>query len=172
MAHKRRKELDRVIKYAEGLGMKVTWKTAQRGDPAATWTHDPLEICVYEHKNQSITSLILAIIHELGHYMYWVHHGRKPIPDAYMLEADRKHHDPKVPKKLRRQIYNYEANSIAYMPVVFKELDLSIPKYKLDIEVEFDLWSYEYYLEKGEDPTPTMYKDKRKELKLKYTCKE
>lgn len=160
---KRRDELKRVIKYAEGLGLKVVRKRYTKGDPSGTYDHNNLTIELYEWPSQSLTRKILILLHELGHHMDWVHISKQR--ESQLLnkalekdwERDKKlktsRQVPPIAKYLRRHIYNSEKRAINYMPVVFNELRLSIPRWKLKLEMELDTWVYLRYYQSGKYPS-------------------
>ena len=73
-------ELARIVKYAQGLGIKVVWKQHVPGqNTGATWSEDVngTEIEMYMWPDKSKTKTILDFIHELAHHMAWVESGRK-----------------------------------------------------------------------------------------------
>lgn len=172
MAHLRDKEISRIIKYAEGLGLKVEIKAHKKNDPGATWDRENGTITVYQYKRQSKTDLILVLLHELGHQLDWIYnHDRqvdKVIEAALDAEDARQEGDPYLPKEQRYLIYKDECAGIAFMPVIANELGLKIPLWKVEIEAELDKWSYAYYWENGHMPSPSECKEKRRELRANY----
>lgn len=159
----RNEELKRIEKYAEGLGIKITYKKQKKTDPEADWTTDGTEITVYLRPRQSITQIILDIIHELGHHQAWVYNNRTtPISLDNALGRD-KHN-----KKDRLAILKDEENGAAYHTMIYKELGLKIPQWKVELERDLSLEIYRYYAKNNEWPTVFWRKQKKKELIKRY----
>lgn len=158
----RNEELKRIEKYAEGLGIKITYKKQKHLDPEADWAIDGSEITVYLRNRQSTTQIILDIIHELGHHHCWVYNNRKtPISLDNALGRD-KHN-----KKDRLAILKDEENGAEYHLMIYKELGLKIPQWKVELERDLSLEIYRYYAKHNDWPTVSWRKKKKKELKEK-----
>lgn len=168
----RDEEIARMTKYANGLGIKVVFirdaRRSQKVSDYAQWTNDPPEILIYVPKHKSKTEIIMTFLHELGHNFYWVHNNKPEIPDAYLLEENRKRTDPPIPKNKRKQILDYERAGISYMKIIATELDLKVPMWKVELHQEHDLWVYEYYYEHGRYPSKKESRTKFQELKTKH----
>jgi hypothetical protein len=157
------KELDRLEKYAEALGIRVVYKSKQRGDNKAEWAVDGTEITIYLDKNESTTQIILDLLHELGHHMHWVYNNRSvPLKLDNALEKENPN------KKDREAIYNDEVNGSVYHEVIYKELGLKIPFWKVQVERDQQLMIYEYFLNNNTWPTIKTKSEFRKKLIKKY----
>lgn len=167
----RDRELERIRKYCQGLG--ITLKLLSKSDDSyfsgvATWSPDPYEIVIYTSKHRSKTEVILSIMHELSHHIFYLHNGKPDIPEAYAKEAARENSSsPSISKHERKKIYDYERLSIAYMLSIATELDLKIPNHKIELQMYIDTWMYEHYYNTGNFPTTKELAAKKKELKRK-----
>lgn len=176
--HLRDREVDRIIKYAEGLGITVKFELYKRGLPAvACWELSPTPtITIFEYPSLSKTTKALMLLHELGHHLDWIYKGKKDskrLEDALHRDWDRTpHKDPVLPKSLRKLIYQSEYDGTHYMPVIAKELDLKIPMWKILAEQAFDRWFAKAYLDSGEYPSSTEQGQKRREIRNEYKAKE
>lgn len=159
----RDQELKRVEQYAAGLGIKVKYKKQGPKDPEADWSIDGTEITVYLRNRQSTTQIILDIIHELGHHQHWVYSNRT-IPISLDNALSKENHT----KKDRLAIYNDELNGAAYHLMIYKELGLKIPQWKVEVERDLSLEMYKHFYLKGDFPTTRWKNKKKKELVLKY----
>lgn len=159
----RDQELKRVEKYAQGLGIKITYKKQGKKDPEAEWTIDGTEITVYLRNRQSKTQIILDLIHELGHHMAWVYRGRKtPIK----LDTALGRENPT--KKQRQAILEDEKDGAEYHVIIYKELGLSIPQWKVELERDLQLEMYNIYYKTGNFPKVKERKEIRKRLRSKH----
>lgn len=166
-------ELTRLVKYAEGLGIKVLFLNKKKNDPSAEWTMDGSEIRLYKYKNDTLTNQILSAIHELGHHLSWVNRGRKDDINVHRaIDAMDRAGDKPISKSKRKVIYEMEKFDSQYHEIIYNELGLKIPKYKMLAERDLSNWGYKVYYLTGKDPTQTEFKIKRKELRLKYKEKE
>ena len=167
----RDREIERIVKYANGLGVKVIWKKYKRGDDGASWHLDGSAIEMYVWPDKSKTQIILDFIHELGHHMAWVYSGRKndlKTDRAYELDGARGKKDPPISKAQRKIIYEAEKYDSQYRDQIFKELGIKIPKYRLDADKEYDFWIYRRYYLTGKIPTEKEMRVKRRELIEKH----
>lgn len=171
------KEIERIIKYAEGLGLRVLFVRHEPGDPGATYDNISKEIQVYEYPNQTKTNIIMCLLHELGHHMDWVYNRKRGkdstrLTKALSLDWKRKDEDPPIAKYLRKEIYQMECRGIDYMDVIAKELGVKIPLWKVKAEQEFDKWIYKFYYLNGVNPTSKEKKTKKRELLQKWRSRE
>jgi hypothetical protein len=168
-------EIERLTKYAQGMGLKVTFSNSKSADCAADWSTDGSEITIYRRQNDSKTETILSMIHEIAHHLWFIHE-RNRKPDLKLDEAvgvaDWQNAPEKLPKRFRKRIYDMEHASTGYWEAIFKETDLKIPKWKLNVAMAFDVWQYEIYLNKGKFPGRAEENQKRKELVAKYKTGE
>lgn len=165
-------DLDRLIHYAKGLGIKVSIKEyVPRSHDAGYWVTDGTEVQLFKWKGQSKTKLVLILLHELAHHMSWVYSGKVFNPkytEASEKESDRTKQDPPIKKALRKIVYMQELNDSKYQHSIAFEVGLRVPKWKIDMEIEIDMYIYQYYYIKGEYPTTKQTKLKMKELREKY----
>lgn len=169
----RDEEIKRLIKYAEGLGLRVVFSKS-RSDDAAAWTTDGSEITIYSKNQGSKTEMVLSLVHELGHQLWYIHEKNRK-PDLKFEQAlDRQNlyevdiHPTPPSKALRERIYKIEEASTHYWEVIYKDTGLKFPLWKLKLAMELDLWMYGEYVKTGHFPKRKEKKNKKKELKLKY----
>lgn len=157
------KELNRTVKYAEGLGIKVRFlKDNPKIDCSAEWDLSGKEITVYYKDKETKTSLILSLVHELAHHLDFVYNNRRHNKSLIKaLDAD------KPTRKQREIIYQDEVNGAAYQEIIYNELHLKLPKWKLLVERD---WSLEVYKHKIDNPFG-MPKLEKKELRKKLIAK-
>ena len=153
------KEIARVEKYIAGLGIKLN-KLKLSKDSYASWSPNAIDIFVDEHKTK--IDLILTLIHEIGHQLYFMHNEKPQIPEEVLLE------DKEMTKAQRKKIFDYESAGISLMPTIAIELGLKIPLWKVYLQSELDLWVYEYFYLNGSYPIQKLRKLKKKELVKKY----
>lgn len=166
-------ELNRAIKYAEGLGVKVAFKPYKKGCPDADWATDGSEINLYVSKRDSITSTILSLIHELAHHMSFVYEGRKQnvALDSALGTLENLPKGEVLSKSKRKIIYDMEKHDSQYQLVIYKELNLNIPEWKVILQRELGNWAYRYYYINGVDAKRKQVKEKYKQLLTKYRSK-
>lgn len=161
-------EFKRLIKYAQGLGIKVTLFN-ESADESAYWLLDGTEIVINTKYQNSKTELLLSFIHELGHHLWYVHE-RDRKPDLKFEEAiHRENHGTTPPtKKQRKRIYEIEKAGTSYWYAIYKEINLKFPLWKLYATMDFDVWMYEIYYKRGKFPTAEEKRSKKIELKKKH----
>jgi len=164
-------DLNKLIHYAKGLGLKVTIKDyVPFSDDAGYWFTDGSEIQLMRWKGQSKSSFVLTLLHELAHHMSWVYSNKTFNPkytEAMEKEAARELSDKPIKKMLRRAVYVQEVNDMKYQHTIAFEVGLKIPKWKIDLEIATDSFIYEYYYITGKYPTSKVKQAKRKELREK-----
>lgn len=161
----RDKEIKRLIKYAQGLNIKVSFRPRSAiNRDAAEWTTDGKAIRIFKKKDSSKLHIILCLIHELGHALEFIHNENRVInrklDEAVMAEEER--------KIFRRRIYEWEVKSAHWWISIYKEVDLKFPLHRLYREKDLDLWMYEHYYEYGTYPNGKQIINKKKDLKLKH----
>ncbi len=168
-------EIKRIVKYANGLGIKVTWKKYVPGSgDGASWSVTGDEITMYVWPKKSKVHIILDFVHELAHHMAWIESGRKVddrVNFALGAEANRSAGEPPIPVELRRIIYEAERSDMKYQNKVFKELDLKIPIWRFKAAKKLDLWVYRRYMKDGDIPTEKEINAKRREIHRKLRKK-
>jgi hypothetical protein len=174
---KRDEEIKRLIHYAKGLGVKVIIYTKSSPDADAQWTLDGSLIEVFAGNTTSKTDIILSLIHELGHHVWFIH-AKNRQPDLKFDEAierqnlfEEDDHKNPAPKHLRKKIYDVEKAGTEWWLSIYKEVGIGIPEWKIHAAMEFDIWSYEVYYETGHFPGGKMKSDKHKEIWKKWRNK-
>lgn len=169
-------ELNRLVKYAQGQGVKVIFSSVKTQDHAA-WTLDGTEITIYQSQNLSKTEKILSMIHELGHHAWFIHEKNRQ-PDLKFEEAitrqdqyEEKIKDLPTPKKLRKKILDIERAGTQYWYTIYKETNMKFPLWKLFAQMEHDVWQYEYLYKHGEFPKRPLRRAMWKEFKAKHIAK-
>lgn len=168
----RDEEIKRLINYAKGHGLKVITSPARAGDADASWSLDGTEIELFIRKRNSKTSLIMSLIHELGHHLWFINEKNRQ-PDlnfeAAIARIDRGLVKGKPPgKRYRKRVLNVEIAGTKWWRVIYNDVNIKIPIWKLDMNMEFDVWNYQYWYETGVDATKEQRNAKRKELTLKW----
>jgi hypothetical protein len=166
----RDREIDRLLKYCEALGIKVVFVPDLDG--SAEWAIDGSEIRINKTRNTGKTELILTLIHELGHHLWFVYKKQRQ-PDIKFDEAITKqffaeNRGESTPKQSRKKILQIEKEGIKYWDIVVKDVDIKIPSWKIEMNKEFDIWQYEVYYETGKFPVRAVRRVKLKELTVKY----
>jgi hypothetical protein len=167
----RDEEIKRLIKYAQGVGLKVSFTSKDVG-ASAFWYLDNSEIVVCKNHNKTKISTVLTLIHELGHAMQNIHEKNREIDRKVekalndVSEAEEQDLDTK--KRQRKIILNDEIAGTQYWHSIYKETDMKFPMWKLEAQMVYDIWQYEVYYETGKYPVSRDKNTKMKELKEKY----
>lgn len=160
----RDEEINRLIKYAQGLNTTVKFKQQKNGDSAACWTIDGSEITVYVTSRTPKIYIVLCLIHELGHHLEHIHGNNREL-DEKLDEAIEPEEEK---KKHRRKILDWEIRGSKWWESIYKETDCKFDINKLHIERDFDIWQYEVFCETGYFPKKKIRNKKRKEIQNKY----
>lgn len=171
----RDEEIQRLVHYAKGLGVKVVFSSRKDDtDAAAEWSIDGTEITIFTKKQDSKTDTILSLIHEIGHHVWFIHEKNRQ-PDLKFEEAisiqdlvETEDRDRPTPKKLRKKIYEVELASSQWWETIYKETDMKFPIWKLHAQREFDVWVYEVFYKTGHFPKTSQKREKWKTIKEKY----
>lgn len=164
-------EIQRLVKYAEALGVCVIFSDTRKAPASAEWTLDGEEICIYTKKQYSKTDTILSLIHEISHTLNHIHRNDRQ-EDEEFEEAIGANNEGEAQKKHYRKILKVEQQGTEYWYTVYKETNLQIPLWKLEVAKIYDIWQYEVLLETGKWPTVKEKAAKRKQLKAKYKDKK
>lgn len=159
----RDEEINRLIKYAEGLNTVVKFKK-QKNDNAATWATDGSEISIYTKNITSKVGIALCLIHEIAHHLEHIHGDDRELNeglDEALLSEEEK-------KKDRKKIFEWEIKGSKWWETIYKDTDCKFGLGKLNLERDYDLWQYEIYYETGVFPKYKERRKKRKELRSKY----
>lgn len=165
------KEVRRVIRYANSLGLKVRFKKEGAGRVGAEYVQEDKRITVYTIPAYNRTDIVLMLLHEIGHHLDFIHRNKrdsKRLGVALERENNRKPGDPPIPRTYRQFIYNCEYAGTEYMPTIAKELDLKIPIWKVLAEQRLDRWIYLRYVSSGDLPSLDEIIMKRREYRRFY----
>lgn len=164
-------DLKKLIKYAQGLGLKVSIRDYDGKGAGGGWTTDGKEITLFKWKNITTTRMILNLLHELAHHLAWVYADRTSSSDLeYALDMEdsrTKRSSSPIPKEMRRLIYEEEKHDAQYRESIAKEVGLRIPWWKIKSDMEVDIWGYRIYYETGNHPTQKEINEKYRELKVR-----
>jgi len=159
----RDEELNRLIKYAQGMGISVKFKPyIPRSQYEAEWKIDGSEITIFVTKRCSKINKILSLIHELAHHKAFVDNGRQfdpKVEEAIDSEENKIH---------RKRILDYEREDTIYWEDIYKDTNCQFDIKILHKQKEYDIWNYEVFYETGKFPTRKQSVAKRKELNKKY----
>jgi hypothetical protein len=170
----REEELKRLIKYVEGMGIKVKMLSSNDERNSASWSLDGTLIEVHNSKSKAKIDLVLDMIHEISHHLWFIHQKERQLDLKFEEAIERQDLyeengvSTPAPKKLRKKILSVEIAGTAYWETVYKETNMKFPIWKLHAQKEFDVWMYEMYYEVGRFPSSRDRKQKMKEINLKY----
>lgn len=161
-------EITRLLKYAQGLNVKVLFKKAKKGsEDAASWRDDGKEIIIYTKKRQSKIDIILSLVHELGHHCWYIH-DKDRVENQELLEADLASKGEGANKTQRKVILDAEEDAAKWWDVIYKDVDLKFPINKMHYQRDLDLFVYQFYYENDRFPLFEDYAAKKKESKKKW----
>lgn len=159
-------EIDRLIKYAQSMGLTVHFKPYKPGNAGALWEIGgdgrPF-LTMYTWPRQSKTRLILNFIHELAHHLAWVYNNRE-LSNSLINALNKDDEGKNLTKRERYLIYKAEKDDAEYRDQIMQELDIKIPVYKYLADVKVDIWFYKQFYLKGEYPSLVEVYDKYKEF--------
>ena len=166
-------DLKRVLKYAESLGIKVYFKKPIRGAGGAEWDMIDKSIHIYASKSTPKTTILLNMLHELGHHLDWIYNNKSDSAEAFtayklLNEGNMFGDRSDIPKHYRKVIYEEETAGVYYMDIIHKELDLKIPLWKVKLEQDLDLFDYRMLYVKGKFSTAKEFKDYNLSKTKKY----
>jgi len=163
----RDKEIDRLVKYAQALGVKVSFSNNKNTEDAADWTLDGKNITIYTKNQHSKTDTILSLIHEIAHSLDHIHRHNRELDEKFEDALD-PGDNGEIGKRKRKIILDSEVAGTEYWHTIYKETDLKFPLWKLYAQMEHDVWQFRFYHETGEFPGFLERKKKRKELYKKH----
>lgn len=166
-------EITRLVKYAEGLGIKLFFKKHGPDSAGALWTateDGSVELTIYTWANQSKTRIILNFLHELAHHMAWVYQERSFSNELYRI-LNKNHNGTPLTKKERYAVFKEERDDSVYREKIAHEVGIKIPSWKIKVDIELDIYIYYHYYEFDAYPSYEKVKEKRKELNKKYAEK-
>ncbi len=160
-------EMQRLIRYAQGMGLSVRFKPYVKGsNEGGGWAIDGTEIEVFVSPGDTKTDKILTLIHEIGHHKGFVENNRKMDPKVTEALEDE---DEK--KRNRKRIYLDELSDTQYWEQIYKDTDCKFDITKLYAQRDFDIWNYEVFYETGVFPGRKEKIEKLRDLKSKYRSK-
>jgi hypothetical protein len=167
-------EIQRLVNYIKGIGLKITF-SSKKGDCSACWYLDNSGIVIYKSKNVTKIETVLSLIHELGHAMHSIHEKDREIDTKFekaldsIDEAEELEIDTK--KKQRKIVLDSEIAGTNYWHSVYKETNMKFPIWKLEAQMEYDMWQYEVFYETGSYPKAKDRKKKFKEISNRHRGK-
>ena len=164
---KRDLEIERLVKYAQALGVKVLLSKAKNDEDSAEWALDGKQITIYTKNQDSKTETILTLVHEIAHSLDNIHRHNREL-DVEFDKALEPNEDGEIGKRKRKVILNSEIAATEYWHTIYKETNLQIPLWKLYAQMEMDIWQYEVYYETGSYPNRSQRKKKHKEIFAKH----
>lgn len=162
--HISQKEFERLVKYAEGLGIRVIYKEDNDSEYEARFIFtDPPTIELVLGKKNTTKKLILAMLHELGHYHDWVNGGKREPSYVFAKE----HSELNLTE--RKVVYESERKATILAIKTAEYLELKFPKMnRIKLESAYDRWMYRYFVKTGEFPSKQEQRKKQRELNRKY----
>lgn len=164
--HYLRREFNQLVKYAQGLGVKVTLSN-KNNSASAEWTTDGSSITIYNVDSKGPLLLILDVVHELSHHLAWVHNGRKGDLKTDKI-LDKEAAGLKLTELQRKHLYEMEKSDYQYQVLIHHEVGSKIPVWRLKAEIELDEWVYKYYWQNDKWPLVKDRRLKKTELLNKY----
>jgi hypothetical protein len=162
--HYLHKEFNRLKKYAEGLGIKVTFKKDDHPDAMAEWAIDGSEITIYNKDKTGILQLCLTFYHELAHHAAWLANGRKGNLVTNKI-LDKQIKDKPLNSRERKHLYEMEKRESDFQELIHYEVGSKIPLSRLKEEITFDVWLYEFYWKEDRWPNGREQKDFRRKYR-------
>jgi len=169
----RDQEIQRLIHYGKGLGVKIIIYNKSNASSEAEWALDGSQISVFSGPGKTKTGIILDLIHELGHHVWYIHENNR-TQDLKFDQAVTRENLYKVetnvptPKRLRKKIWAVEIAGSLWWDVIYKDTNIKIPKWKLEAAKEFDMWMYQRYYEDGQFPKGKMKRKIGIEIRIKH----
>jgi hypothetical protein len=167
-------EMQRLVNYAKGLGLKVTFTDKDKG-VSALWTLDNTEITICKKANKTKIETILSLIHEIAHAKHnlWEKDRKIDVKFENALDhidnAEKHNSDPK--KDQRKIVLDNEIAGTKYWHEIYKETNMKFPIWRLEVAMEYDIWQYEVFYKTGHDASFKERKKKLKEISRKYRSK-
>jgi len=167
----RDEEIQRLVNYIKGLGLKVTF-SSKDSDSSAFWYLDNSEIVVCIGSNKTKIETVLSLLHEAGHALHNIYEKNREVDEDledaldHVDEAEELGTDPK--KRQRKIILNNEIAGTRYWDALYRETNMQFPLWRLEVAKEFDIYQYQVFYETGYYPTAKERKEKMKELTRKH----
>lgn len=162
----RDEEIKRLIKYSQGLGLKVFFKNNSQEGDAAAWSLDGTELYIYNPDKTSKIQIIMSFIHELSHHLFFIHDKNRVLSQSF-YNSIVKNDNQIANKKDRKAIYNFEKESSRYWITVYKDTNMRFSLDKLEKQRKYDVWMYEVFYKTGKFPTEREKRLKKRQLNNK-----
>ncbi len=161
----RKEELRRLCRYAEGLGTRVRFAPRKKGHNAyAEWelfTDNTTLITIYTYPGVSRLSLVLSLIHELGHHRDFIAGNRRDTGEPSGDEVN-------LTREQRKQIYDYELRGMKYWKQIYHDTDCRFPIWRLFMQMEIDIEAYHYYCIHGKNRTKKIQQQSIREIRERH----
>lgn len=170
----RDEENKRIDLYLKGQGLKVITYNRASKEQAAYWTIDGTEMACYIHPTDSKTEVIFHKIHEGSHHLTFINDYKRKTPKKLEAAVDAEAALKKgkiLAKRHRQTLYDHEVLGLAWWDVIVRDVNIKIPKWKIEFQKEYDLFPYSYLLEHGVWPSRKLRKENRRELRAKWLPK-
>lgn len=168
----RDEENKRLDLYAKALGTQVITYSRSHKYNRATVTEDGSKMEIYRSPGMSLTELILVKIHELGHILVFIHDSNRKIPKRLSRAWEKENQNLNLSENERYLIYKDELDAIAYWDTIIADCNIKIPRYKIEIAKESDIYPYEYFYRHGKYPTLKLRREKLKEITQKWKARK
>lgn len=140
------------------VGLRIVKVAKFNTDAEAYYSYDgPPKIAVYQEPNTSKTTIVLRLLHEVGHHLDRLH-CTKEFLAAEKVVIDLEINGGKLNKKQRSVIWASECRATDYMDKLASDLCLSIPMYKVKAEAEADRRAAWQYFQTNTWPSAKMHR--------------
>jgi hypothetical protein len=166
-------EINRIKKYAQGLGVIIKFVPYFKGAGAADWSWQDKTINIYMHSGVTKISIILSLLHEIGHHLDWIYKNKQTankVETAYTDLVQGMMHGQRTDlnQETRNIILKEELDAIHYMSIIYKELDLKFPYWRLKVAQAMDAFDYKMLAKQGRFSTGSEYRDYKNKMKKYY----
>lgn len=156
------RDIAKLKHYAKKLGIKLVFKRVKykpdAGKAEAWYSSVPSPvITVLVEPKVSGTTIILRLLHELGHHLDYLSMSNeqyKAEDTAIILENK----GAELVKEHREVIRSSEHRATSYMERIADDLSLSVPRYKVTAEAEADRWAADQFAITGSMPSDVEFK--------------
>lgn len=160
-------EIQRLINYIKGIGLTVNF-SSKKADCSAEWYLDNSGIVIYRNQNKAKIDTVLSLIHELGHALHNIHEKNRTIDPKFEHAIDHidetEVNETDSKKRHRKIILNNEIAGTKYWHSIYRETDMKFPIWKLDAQMEFDMYQYQLFYDTGKFPKQKDRNEKFKEI--------
>ena len=140
------------------IGPKIVKVEKFNTDAEAYYSYEgPPRIVVYQEPGTTNTTVVLRLLHEIGHHLDRLH-CTKEFLAAEKVVIDLEINGGKLNKRQREVIWASECRATGYMDKIAADLCLSIPIYKVRAEAEYDRWAAWQFFQTNSWPSVTMHR--------------